>query len=99
MPDIVISPNHHTRLKFSVPISRTIYFSARSSIPVQTFILDTTGMNNFSIGQAFNFFGGFTDNRTFHEQQLVLPFEGEWFLVIVNRNMAQSALIHYEVRL
>jgi hypothetical protein len=100
MQNLFIEANHHIRLRFHVPFTGVISFELRSSVPVKTYVLDPPGLAQFGIAPTFYYYGGFPEAREFQSQRLILPFRGDWYLVILNPNLfGPPASVTYEVKL
>jgi hypothetical protein len=82
----VIGPNQNARIRYRVPSSRTIEFDVRADHSVRTYIMTKKTLEEFDSGvKNFKYYGGFQDPpRRHHRQELVLPFDGHWYLMIVN---------------
>jgi hypothetical protein len=98
MPSVKIRPNEHIRPRFSVPESHTIRFSLTSDVPLETYIVRPAGLDLFEQGSdSFKYYGGFPSPRRLQNQTLVLPFEGKWHLLMVNRSTKKVANVDYSV--
>jgi len=93
-----IGPNQNARLRYRVPKDRTIDFDVRASHSVKTYVTTKKGLEEFDNGERqFRYYGGFQDPpKRHHRQELILPFDGHWYLMIVNptRNPVE---VEYEV--
>jgi hypothetical protein len=97
MPTALIKPKSYLRVRYHVPHRRLIDYTVEADRPVDTYILDDEGLNEF-LGKGedvYSYYGGFY-NRYKHHQELRLPFQGWWYLVIDNQNREPVA-VHYEV--
>jgi len=66
--------------------------------PVESYIVRPGGLRFFDEGsKTFKYYGGFPRARRHHFQELRLPFEGPWYLVIVNRSRTEPARVKYNV--
>jgi hypothetical protein len=94
----VIGANQNARLKYRVPKDRTIKFDVRADHSVRTYVTNKKGLEEFDSGATrFRYYGGFQQPpKRHHHQELILPFDGEWYLMIVNprKNPVQ---VEYEV--
>ncbi len=96
MPNTVIPPNKHLSVGDNVPRKRGVGFSVKSNLPEDTFVLDTKGLDDYRMnGRSWMSYGGFTD-RKIHRQSLYLPFDGMWYLLIVNWHPTPLD-VYYEV--
>jgi hypothetical protein len=93
----VIGPNQNARIRYRVPSSRTIEFDVRADHSVRTYIMTKKTLEEFDSGaKNFKYYGGFQDPpRRHHRQELVLPFDGHWYLMIVNPS-SRSVEAKYE---
>jgi hypothetical protein len=62
---------------------------------VDIYILDEGGFEKFSSGEEFSYYGGSLGQKEF-SQELRLPFQGYWLLVINNLS-PEPAAVYYEV--
>ncbi len=94
----IIGPNQNARIRYRVPESHTIEFDVNADHSVKTYIMRTKGLELFDKGERnFKFYGGFQEPRRHHHQQLILPFDGHWWLVIVNSSKMRPVEVEYEV--
>ena len=99
MPKARIGPNENIRLRYSVPDDGFVEFELESDHPVMTYILRPRGLELFDEGsRTFRYYGGFPDPRRKQQQEVRLPFDGAWYLLIVNPNKRTSVSVNYEVR-
>lgn len=93
-----LPPNQHFRLRFN-KTRGLLRFRVRADHPVETFIVRPGGLARFDRGEdSFKYYGGFSE-RMDHGQTLKLPFNGVWYLLIVNRSKTQGVNVEYEVEL
>ncbi len=98
MPTVLIPPNQNIAPRYRVPDSGVIRFTLESDIPVETYIVRPGGLDVFNEGKHnFKYYGGFPAARRIQSQKLVLPFEGRWHLLIINRDKSESASVDYSV--
>jgi hypothetical protein len=98
MPKIRLGPDENVRLRYSVPESGLIEFELDADHPVKTYIVRPRGLELFDEGSRwFKYYGGFPDARKLQSQELRLPFEGPWYLLIVNPNRQSPVNVNYEV--
>lgn len=76
-------------------IKAIIKYYVESELPVDTYVVDEEGFQNFLRGLHFNSYGGFI-NTTIHRQEVRISHEGNWHFIIQNSSHAPTA-IHYEV--
>jgi len=99
MPTQTLPAQHyiHFSYNFQSGFFRTnlIKFYVESEFPVDTYIVDLLGLQNFQAGRAFTTYGGLI-NAIEHRQEIRVPYEGEWYLIINNKGYQPTA-IHYEV--
>lgn len=96
MPTQTLPPGTYLHFEFSFIRKRgTIRFNVEAEFPVDTYIIDDNGFYEFKSGHEFTTYGGFF-NREEHQQELRVPYEGYWYLVIRNPQTTPVA-IHYEV--
>jgi hypothetical protein len=81
-----------------VPPNHTIEFDVKADHGVKTYIMRPEGLELFDSGaKTFKYYGGFQDPpRRHHNQELILPFDGHWYLVIVNPSN-HTVEVEYEV--
>jgi hypothetical protein len=96
---ITIAANQNARIRYRVPSSRIIEFDVRADHSVKTYIMSTRGLSEFDEGlKRFRYYGGFQDpTKRHHHQKLILPFDGHWWLMIVNPSGSRSVEVEYEV--
>ncbi len=99
MRTAVIGPNQNARIRYHVPSSHTFEFDVNADHGVKTYIMRSKGLELFDSGaKNFKYYGGFQDPpRRHHHQELMLPFEGAWYLVIVNPSKSHPVQVKYEV--
>jgi hypothetical protein len=98
MPKLRIGPDENVRLRFSVPEGGLIEFELEADHPVETYILRPRGLELFDHGSdSFKYYGGFPNARRKQRQELRLPFEGPWYLLIVNPDEDESVNVNYDV--
>ena len=99
MPKVRLDPDENVRLRYSVPESGMIEFELEADLPVKTYIVRPRSLELFDEGnRRFKYYGGFPEARTRQAQFLRLPFEGPWYLLIVNPSKNDSVRVNYEVR-
>jgi hypothetical protein len=99
MPKIRIGPNENVRLRYSVPDSGLVRFELEADHPVMTYIVRPKGLEFFDQGSTrFKYYGGFQDPRPRQWQEVRLPFDGTWYLLIINPSKDDSVRVDYEVR-
>jgi hypothetical protein len=97
MPTDKIRPSSHLKIKFQIPRNRVIRYEVEASRPVDTYILDEKGLQEFysKSNSIESYYGGFS-NRYNHQQELRLPFGG-WAYLVIKNNQSESVAVHYEV--
>lgn len=98
MPIATLKPNTNIRIRYRVPRNRRIEYEVEADQPVDTYVLDDKGLEEFDHGKnayIYSYYGGFA-NRRHHQQELRLPFRGYWHLLIVSHNEEHVA-VNYEV--
>ncbi len=100
MPTQTLIANHYTYFTFNFPSGfsfrrASISYYVESEYPIDTYIVDDIGFQNFQAGQAFTYQGGFL-NTTIHRQHVRPPHDGNWYLILNNKQNVNTA-IHYEV--
>jgi hypothetical protein len=99
MPKVRLEPDENIRLRYSAPESGLVEFEIEADHPVMTYILRPRGLELFDQGsKTFKYYGGFQDPRKKQAQELRLPFEGPWYLLIINPDKRNSVGVNYEVR-
>ena len=95
----VIGPNQNARIRYRVPSSHTIEFDVRADHSVRTYIMTRKTLEEYDSGSKnFKYFGGFQEPpKRHHRQELILPFDGHWYLMIVNPSQSHSVEVTYEV--
>ena len=73
-----------------------IKFYVEAEFPIDTYVVDSQGFNDFQSGHGYDIYGGFA-GQVEHRQELKVPFDGDWYLVIKNPR-PESVAVHYEVR-
>ena len=72
-------------------------FEVEADRPVNTYVVDREGLEQFSHGRPeFPAYGGFA-RRKRHFQEVRLPFRGPWYLIVLNPS-DKPATVHYQVR-
>jgi hypothetical protein len=98
MPRVRIGPDENLRLKYRVPESGLIEFELSSDYPVKTYIVRPRGLELFDEGsQTFKYYGGFPDGRRKQQQAVQLPFDGSWYLLIINPAKDRTVTVDYDV--
>src|SRR5712692_2158376 len=93
-----IGPDQNARIRYRVPNDRTIEYDVQADHSVKTYVMTKKGLDEWDSGnKRFKYFGGFQDPRRHHRQELVLPFGGHWYLVIVNPSKVRPVEVEYEV--
>jgi len=93
-----IPPNQNIRLRYSVPESGLVEFQIQADHPVRTYIVRKRGLELFDEGNVkFKYYGGFPDARRRQHQTVSLPFEGPWYLLIINDDEDESVTVFYDV--
>lgn len=96
VPTQTLLANHHIYFTFNnLRYRDSISFHVESEYPVNTYLVDDEGFNNFREGNEFTYYGGFRNQRE-HQDRIRVPHEGNWYLIIDNPQY-QSTAIHYEV--
>ena len=72
-----------------------IKFYVESQFPIDTYVVDQAGLQNFQSGLNFTTYGGLI-NATEHKQDVRGLHEGAWYLIINNKGHQPTA-VHYEV--
>ncbi|MCR4318245.1 MAG: hypothetical protein NUW37_18030 [Planctomycetes bacterium] len=98
MATTLLDSGTHLCIRFSASKKRELEFYVEAQKPVSTYILDREGKDAFYDGEEPRdySYGGFT-NRKRHEQEIKLPYPGEWFLLIVNWEDNEDIAVHYEI--
>lgn len=98
MPTEIIERDHFLRAKYQVPKSRIIEFDIKADEPLKTYVMRPQDIDGFLKGEPFRYFGGFQDPpKKHHNQELILPFSGDWVLLIVNPSKENDAKVTYHV--
>lgn len=98
MTRTTIGPDENLRLRFSVPKDHIIKFEIDADHPVKSYIVRQRGLELFDDGsKSFKYYGGFPEARREQEQELILPFDGHWYLIIMNPDRNREVEVHYEV--
>lgn len=98
MPTVQIGRNQNIRARYRVPKNRVVEFDVQADRPVKTYIMRESGIERFARGEPFRYYGGFQDPpKKNHHQELVLPFDGLWYLVIMNPSKTNPVDVAYEV--
>jgi hypothetical protein len=99
MPTQILPAQHYIYFSYSFRSgflrANLIKFHVESEFPIDTYILDVAGFQNFQNGREFTYYGGLI-NATEHRQQIRVPHEGAWYLIVHNKGHQPTA-IHYEV--
>lgn len=95
VPTRTLDANMHLSLRFPVPRRGRIKFHVEAELPVNTYILDSEGINEFYARHGIPSYGGFTNRRN-HDQRIQLPFRGDCYLIILNPH-PEPVAVHYEV--
>jgi len=98
MPTITLKPDTNVRMAFTTSRNRWVTLELDANHPVESYIVRPRGLEVFDEGRStFRYYGGLARPRRHHYQELRLPFEGRWYLLIVNRNRTDTAKVRYEV--
>jgi hypothetical protein len=97
MPTLRLQPDTNVRLAFTSPSKRWVTLELEADHPVESYIVRPKGLEVFDEGRVFKYYGGFARPRKRHYQELRLPFEGPWYLLIVNRSHTEPARVRYKV--
>ena len=73
----------------------TINFHVVSERPIDMWIVDAQGFQQFHSGGQFSHFGGF-NNITENKQNFRVPQAGTWYLIVHNLNY-ESTPVYYDV--
>src|SRR6266702_1904733 len=90
---LTLKGQHHIVLAYNVPANGRVRFEVESETPTNTIVLDGQGLALFKAGQPYVPFGGLPMLQQ-HRQELTLPFQGTWFLVILNP-LPTSTAVHF----
>ncbi len=96
VPTQTLPAGMHIHFSFNLRTRDSIIFYVESEFPVNTYVVDQTGLDNFKQGLQFTYYGGFL-NQTIHRNRVRIPFAGIWYFIIDNPSTYQSTAIHYEV--
>ena len=72
-----------------------IKFYVESEFPIDTYVVDQAGLQDFQSGRQFTTHGGLI-NAFEHKQEIRVPHEGDWYLIVNNKGN-QSTAVHSEV--
>jgi hypothetical protein len=98
VPKVRIGPDENISLRYSVPDSGLVEFDLTASRPVRTYIVRPKGLELFEGGGTrFKYYGGFPDARKQQHQTVRLPFEGTWYLLIINDDEDETVTVEYDV--
>ena len=97
MPRTKIGPDQNVRLRYRAPDDGLVEFEINSDIPVRSYIVRPKGLEVFDEGRKFKYYGGFPDARRMQRQAVKLPFDGPWYLLIINDDDETTADVSYDV--
>jgi len=98
MPTVEIGRNENLQIRYRVPKDRIVEFDVRADRPVKTYIMREGGIERFERGEPFRYYGGFQDPpKKLHHQELILPFDGHWYLLIMNPSKTNPVEVTYQV--
>lgn len=97
MPRTKIGPDENVRLRYRAPEDGLVEFEIEADRPVRSYIVRPKGLEVFDEGRIFKYYGGFPDARRKQRQAVRLPFDGPWYLLIINDDDEESANVSYEV--
>ena len=96
MPTQTLPASTYISFEFDFRRKRgSVKFYIESEIPIDTHIVDGNGHHEFMSANPFDSYGGFI-NRVEHQQELRVPYQDMWYLIIQNNNPGPTA-VHYEV--
>lgn len=100
MSQITLQPNTYIALLYSAEDDDVVVLDVKSDTAVKTYIVRPKGLDLYKEGSStFKYYGGFPDPRKEQFQELLLPFAGNWYLIISNPSKSSIARVHYEVRI
>jgi hypothetical protein len=98
MPSLTLRPNTYITMKYHISDEDAVVLSLKADIPVKTYIVRPKGLDLFEEGsQTFKYYGGFPDPRKEQFQELLLPFSGDFYLIVSNPSKTSSARVDLEV--
>ena len=98
MTKVRIGPDENVRLRYRVPEDGLVEFELNADAPVKTYIVRPGGLELFDDGsRTFKYYGGFPDGRRKQHQRVALPFDGSWYLLIINPAKDRSVNVEYDV--
>ena len=98
MANVTIKPDQFVELKYKVPETGFVKFEIDAESPVKSYVLGPGSLRRFLEGsKRFKYYGGFPDPREKQKQEVRIPFDGSWYLVIMNPNKSDPVDVEYEV--
>ena len=97
MPRTTIEPEQNVRLRYSTPEDGLVEFVIDADLPVRSYIVRPKGLDVFDEGRRFKYYGGFPDARRKQRQTVKLPFDGPWYLLIINDDEVEPVTVSYDV--
>lgn len=81
-----IEAGRHITVKGWVPRTGVVGFQVVSAFPVNTYVVNQEGYDQFLRGERFTYYGGFSQELQ-HFDQVQVPFLGIWYLIVYNPNL------------
>src|SRR5690242_936267 len=85
MPVELLEPDTHIAIRYPATRKRRIAFNVEANDPVTTYIVDKDGLDQFYAGEDIEAFGGFHRRRTHYDDDVRIPPNKPWYLVIMNK--------------
>jgi hypothetical protein len=92
---LTLRQNSYIFFQFSLRRRGSIKFYVEAEQPVDTFVVDEDGFREFEAGRQCTIYGGFEGQQE-HRQEVRVPYEGTWYLIISNPSY-QPVAVHHEV--
>lgn len=97
MSVLTLRANNHLVVSYTASWLGFVRYDVESELPIAVHILDAANLALWKSGQSAVRLGG-TDYTTKFGQQLYIPGQTQWNLVLVNGNLLQSTAVYYNVQ-
>ena len=93
----ILEAGKNLAMPFTVPWTGAINYFVESQHLTTAFAVDANSLLAFRSGQQYTYWGN-NAPQLVHRQQVIVPFRGTWYLVIVNYNPFNTA-VYYNLQL
>lgn len=96
MPIFTINPHESVQLSFNINRRKpSIYYKIEATHKIRVYLLDEEGLHNLEQEISIDSYNSITSPRKYHEEDIPLPFNGKWYLIVYNPNK-EVVSVHYE---